>query len=412
MRSILEGVKVLDLTRFLSGPQATLFLAGMGADVIKIDDPKDGDPTASAPPFAGPQGISLERKTVSDMGLAYLKRARSKRSVMLDLKSVEGRSVFGRMVEQADVVIENFSVGVAQRLGVDYEQLKAVNPSIIYCSLTGYGSTGPDRKLKAYDPMVQAAVGMMSITGLPGTTPVKAGSPISDTVAGSFAAMGVISALFHRQRTGEGQAVDVSMTDCLFSLIFDEPLDCYGRLGLAEQQGSRIPRFSPFNSYPTSDGWVVLGAATQDDWTVLLRVIGRSDLAADLNFSRLAWRIENNQAVDAIVSAWTQMHSTTEVVHLMAEAKIPCRPVRKIEDVMQWQHLRERDMVQPVWNPLADAYMAASAPGFPLKFSGAAAGYEHAAPLPGQHTREVLSQLAGIDDTRYTELLQAGIIAG
>lgn len=275
MKKILEGIVVLDLTRFLSGPQATLLLAGMGAEVIKIDEPKGGDPTAFAPPFAGPEGVSFERKTDQDMGLAYLKRARSKQSMTLDLKSSRGREIFMTMVARADVVIENFSAGVSDRLEIGYEHLREANPSIIYCSLTGYGSTGPDRTLKAYDPMIQAAVGMMSITGQAGAGPMKAGSPISDTVAGVFAATGVVAALLHRERTGEGQAVDVSMADCLFSLIFDEPLDCYAELGLDYQQGSRIMRFSPFNAYPTLDGWVVAGAATQEDWIALLKTIDR-----------------------------------------------------------------------------------------------------------------------------------------
>lgn len=412
MRSILEGTTVLDLTRFLSGPQATLLLAGLGADVIKIDDPHSGDPTASAPPFAGREGISLERSTPEDMGLAYLKRARSKRSVLLDLKSVQGREAFLRMVERADVVIENFSVGVAGRLGIDYEQLRAVNPGLVHCSLTGYGSTGPDRNLKAYDPMVQAAVGMMSITGLPGTAPVKAGSPISDTVAGVFAATGVIAALLHRQRTGEGQAVDVSMADCLFSLIFDEPLDCYARLGQQEQQGSRIMRFSPFNSFPTQDGWVVLGAATQDDWTALLAVIGRTDLARHPDFGRLSWRIQNNAEVDRVVAEWTRCRTTAAIASAMAASKIPCSPVHTIDDVMQWPQLQARDMIQPVWNPRAQAHVAAKAPGFPLKFSRTPGGYERPAPLPGEHTREVLRALAGVGEAEYAAMLAARVAAG
>ena len=412
MRSILEGTTVLDLTRFLSGPQATLLLAGLGADVIKIDDPQGGDPTASAPPFAGSHGISLERSTPEDMGLAYLKRARSKRSVLLDLKSAQGREAFLRMVERADVVIENFSVGVAQRLGIDYEQLRTVNPGLVHCSLTGYGSTGPDRNLKAYDPMVQAAVGLMSITGMPGTAPVKAGSPLSDTVAGVFAATGVIAALLHRQRTGEGQAVDVSMADCLFSLIFDEPLDCYAQLGQQEQQGSRIMRFSPFNSFPTQDGWVVLGAATQNDWTALLGVIGRTDLAQHPDFGRLSWRIRNNAEVDRIVSEWTGCRTTAEVVSAMSSAKIPCSPVHTIDDVMQWPQLHARDMIQPVWNPLARAHVAAKAPGFPLKFSRTPGGYERPAPLPGEHTREVLRSLAGVGEEDYAAMLAARIASG
>jgi len=173
MKKILDGVVVLDLTRFFSGPQCTLYLAGMGAEVIKIDDPRGGDPTAFAPPFDGPGGIAFEKKSPQDMGLAYLKRARGKKSVTLDLKPAEGRRIFFQMVAKADVVVENFRAGVAARLGIDYASLSAANPSIIYCALTGYGSTGPARDDKAYDLMVQAAVGLMSMTGQAGEPPVK-----------------------------------------------------------------------------------------------------------------------------------------------------------------------------------------------------------------------------------------------
>jgi len=269
MKKILQGVVVLDLTRFFSGPQATLLLAGLGAEVIKIDDPATGDPTAFAPPFAGPEGVSFQRRTDSDMGLAYLKRQRGKKSTTLNLKSPRGREIFLQMVAHADVVVENFSAGVADRLGIGYAQLREANPRIIHCGISGYGATGPDRHMKAYDLMVQAAVGMMTITGTPESGPTKAGTPLSDAISGTFAAFGIVSALFHRAETGEGQSVDVSMADGLFSLLFDEPLDCYERLGLAPQQGNRIMRFSPFNSYRTADGWVAIGCATDAEWNAL-----------------------------------------------------------------------------------------------------------------------------------------------
>src|SRR5487761_2545131 len=233
MKKILDGVVVLDLTRFFSGPQCTLLLAGMGAEVIKIDDPKGGDPTAFAPPYDGPGGISFERRSDQDLGLAYLKRARGKKCVTLDLTSDQGRRIFLDMAAKADVVVENFRCGVASRLGVDYAALREANPEIIYCALTGYGSSGSSKNDKAYDLMVQAAVGLMSMPGQPGAPPVKTASALSDAISGVFAAHGIVAALLHRERTGEGQAIDVAMSDSLFSLIFDEPIDCYERLNLA-----------------------------------------------------------------------------------------------------------------------------------------------------------------------------------
>jgi formyl-CoA transferase len=410
MNKILDGVVVLDLTRFFSGPQATLLLAGMGAEVIKIDDPKTGDPTAFAPPYAGPNGISFARQTELDMGLAYLKRARAKKSATLNLKSEQGVALFKRMAANADVVIENFSAGVADRLGIGYEQLSQINPHLIYCSLTGYGSTGPDKNLKAYDPMIQAAVGLMSITGQPESGPVKAGSPISDAIAGVFAANGIVAALLHRERAGVGQAIDVSMADCLFSLIFDEPLDCYKRLGLEFQQGSRIMRFSPFNAYRTMDGWVVIGAATQADWTALVGVMQRDDLIEHRDYCRLAWRLSNNAEVDRIVESWTRKLRSADAVELLNGAKVPCSPVRTVDDVMRWAHLAERGMVEPVWNPLSGSHVDASAAGFPLKFSRTPGGYDGHAPRPGQHTDEVMARLAGVANAELHALRAGGVV--
>jgi CoA:oxalate CoA-transferase len=410
LKKILEGVVVLDLTRFFSGPQATLFLAGLGAEVIKIDDPATGDPTAFAPPFAGPAGVSFRRQTDQDMGIAYLKRARGKKSITLNLKSEEGRALFLRMVAAADVVIDNFSAGVAERLGIGYAQLREANPRIVHCGLTGYGNTGPDRQLKAYDLMVQAAVGMMSITGQPDTGPMKAGSPLSDAIAGTFAAMGVVSALYHRQASGEGQSVDVSMADCLFSLLFDEPLDCYERLGLAFQQGNRIMRFSPFNAYRTVDGWIAIGTASQAEWLALLGVMGQPEFAADPRFADVGSRIRHNTEVDAQVGGWTSRHSTEEVQRLLVAAGVPSSPVRDIDDVLRWPQMRERGMLTPLLNPLADAPVAAAAPGFPIKFSAAQASYDAPAPRPGAHTAEVLARLAGVGDGDLERLHRTGVI--
>lgn len=405
----LTGVVVLDLTRFLSGPQATLLLAGMGAEVIKIDDPDGGDPAANAPPFAGEHGVSMERQSPSDLGLAYLKRARNKKSITINLKSEQGRALFFALIEKADVLVENFRAGVTRKLGIDWEQLQARNPRLVYCSLTGYGNTGPDRQLKAYDLMVQAATGLMSITGEPGSGPVKAGSPLSDTIAGSHAALGVLAALMHRERTGQGQFVDVSMSDCLLSMLFDEPLDCYGQLGLDRQQGNRIMRFSPFNSYRSRDGWVVLGAATGADWDKLMQAIGRDDLLADPDMSRVGWRIVNNAEVDRVIQSWTIDHPTEAIVALMNRHDIPCSPVRSVDDVLAWPHARERGSLGPLPHPRGVA-VDAVAPGFPLKFSHAEAAWDQPAPLPGAHTDEVLSTMLGLGPDAIAALRAGKVI--
>jgi formyl-CoA transferase len=262
----LEGIVVLDLTRFLSGPHCTLLLAGLGAEVIKIDDPSSGDPAAKAPPYAGPGGATFERSSSDDYGIAYLKRARGKKSATLNLKDRRGRELLLRLARHADVLVENFRPGVSERLGIGYAALQDVNSRLVFCALSGYGASGPDRDLKAYDLMVQAESGLMSLTGEPAGAPMKTGGALSDMIAGTYAALGIVAALHERSRTGRGQSVDVAMVDCLFSMVLDEPVDSYERLGLAARQGNRIMRFSPFNAYRARDGWVTLGAATHEDW--------------------------------------------------------------------------------------------------------------------------------------------------
>jgi crotonobetainyl-CoA:carnitine CoA-transferase CaiB-like acyl-CoA transferase len=404
----LAGLVVLDLTRFLSGPHATLLLAGLGAEVIKIDEPALGDPTAGAPPLVGPQGVAFERRSAADFGIAYLKRARGKKSATLDLKHPEGRALFLRLAEHADVVIENFRPGVASRLGIDYESLKKRNARLVYCALTGYGATGPDRHLKAYDLMAQAASGLMSVTGEPQGPPMKTGTPLSDMIAGTYAALGVVAALQERNASGLGQAIDVSMVECLFSMLMDEPLDCYAALGLAPRQGNRIMRFSPFNAYRAADGWVALGAATAEEWNALARAIGREELRAHPEFDRVGWRLAHNDEVDAVLSQWTQDRSVSEITSVMQSHDVPCSPVRTPEEAIAWPHLRERGMVSPLATP-EGVPTAVNASALPLKFSRTPAALAPA-PRPGAHTAEVLERFLRLEPREIERLREKGVV--
>jgi len=406
---MLEGVRVLDLTRFLSGPHATLLLAGLGAEVIRIDDPRHGDPTFSTPPFLGPEGVALRRKSAADIGIAYLKRCRSKKAITLDLKKPAGRDLFLRLVKQADVVVENFRPGVMQRLELDFANLQRANPRIVHCSISGYGATGPLSRKKGYDLMVQAASGLMSITGAPDGDPTKAGSPLSDGIAGTYAVAGILAALLQRVHTRCGQFIDVSMLDCLFSLLFDEPLDCYERLGLPLRQGNRIMRFSPFNRYPTRDGAIVIGAGTEEDWVQLLGVIGRQDLAADANYMDRGWRVANNDIVDVIVGAWTRRHTTTGALSELDAADIPCAPINGVADILKSPQLISRGMLQPLRSPLLQDDSAVLAPGFPIKFSGANTEYRPAA-MPRANNEEIFSGLLQLSLSEIEELEKAGVI--
>jgi crotonobetainyl-CoA:carnitine CoA-transferase CaiB-like acyl-CoA transferase len=409
MSGTLDGVVVLDLTRYLAGPHCTLLLAGLGAQVIKLDDPRGGDPAAHAPPYAGAGGASFERSSAEDYGIAYLKRARGKKSATLNLKHPRGRELFLQLAGHADVVVENFRPGVSERLGIGYATLRSRNPRLVFCALSGYGATGPDRNLKAFDLMAQAESGLMSISGEPHGPPMKTGGALSDMIAGTYAALGIVSALHARSRTGLGQSVDVSMVDCLFSLLMDEPLDAYDKLGLAMRQGNRIMRFSPFNAYCASDGWLTLGVATHEDWLALLKVIGREDLREHPDFSRVDERIPNNAQVDRIVGEWFARHTVGDALRRLREADVSCAAVRTPRQAIDWPQLQAREMVRALRKPDGQATSLAAA-GMPLKFSDSAAHHDQPAPVPGAHTAEILERFLGLGAQEIAALRADGIV--
>ena len=389
-KGALSGIKVLDLTRYLSGPQTTLFLGALGAEVLKIDDPHQGDPVRNSPPFFGKDGVSMSKSSPLDIGIAYLKRARSKKSIELDLKSEDGINTFMRLAEKADVIVENFRVGVTKRLKIDYEQLKSKNPKIIYCSITGFGATGPDASKKAFDATVQAASGLMSITGEPDGLPMKIGSSMADTIAGTFAFSGILASLFRREKTGLGEYIDVSMTDCLISLLYDEPWDCFEALGLKKRQGNRIMRFSPFNCYAGKDGTVVLGAASEKDWISILRMIGQADLQYEDKFSSISKRIENNSEIDTIISIWTSTRSVDEIARLCENYEIPCHPVNDIAQIADWKQITDRETLTPLPHPYFTNMKGPLAANFPIKFSGSKVTLDNPAPKPNEHFKEIM----------------------
>lgn len=389
-KGALSGIKVLDLTRYLSGPQTTLFLGALGAEVLKIDNPHQGDPVRNSPPFFGKDGVSMSKASPLDIGIAYLKRARSKKSIELDLKSEDGINTFMRLAEKADVIVENFRVGVTKRLKIDYEQLKSKNPKIIYCSITGFGATGPDASKKAFDATVQAASGLMSITGEPDGLPMKIGSSMADTIAGTFAFSGILASLFRREKTGLGEYIDVSMTDCLISLLYDEPWDCFTALGLKKRQGNRIMRFSPFNCYAGKDGSVVLGAASEKDWISILRMIGQADLQYKDKFSSISKRIEHNSEIDTIISIWTSTRSVDEIARLCENYEIPCHPVNDIAQIADWKQIADREILTPLPHPYFTNMKGPLAANFPIKFSGSKVTLDNPAPKPNEHFKEIM----------------------
>lgn len=406
----LADVRVLDLSQYYAGPHATLLLAGLGAEVIRVDNPATGDPVASNPPFAGARGVSMRRQTDDDLGIAYLKRARGKKAITLNLKAEQGKALFLRLVERCDVLVENFTPGVTRRLGIDYVALAARLPRLIYCSITGYGPSGVDAQRKAYDAVTQAEAGLMSITGFPDGPPTKAGSSLSDGLAGMYAATAILAALIARERTGRGQLVDISLVESLVSLVMDEPLDCYERLGQPMRQGNRVMRLSPFNTYATRDGWVVIGAATTEHWHSILHAIERDDLLSDARFADTSSRLEHNVEVDALLAAWCADRTTAAVLARLRAFNAVCGPVRTMDDLKAWPMLRERHMLDALPHPLLGPMPEILTAGFPIHLSETPGGYDGAAPMPGADTADVLRDLLGIDAPELARLRERGVV--
>ncbi len=409
-KRILEGVRVLDLTQYFVGPHTTLLLAGMGAEVIRVDNPATGDTLSDTPIYAGPEGVSFERKTPDDLGVPFLKRSRAKKAVTLNLKDPEGLRLMLELAGKSDVLVENFSVGVTKRLGVDFESLHARHPRLVYCSITGYGQTGPDAHLKCYDVAAQAASGLMSMTGQPGGPPTKAGTALADSISSVFGLSGILAALYHQERTGEGQHVDIAMVDSVFSLIYDDPLEGYKQLGLDYRQGNRAPRVSPFNSYKTKDRWLVIATSTDAQWHTLCDVMGREDLKSDPEFATGSDRLLINDRVDAVIAEWAALQDGDDVLARLREAGVVCSPINDIEDVKAWPHIRARGMVEDLVHPTLGALDGLGAAGFPIKFSGTETGYEGLPVLPGTNNREILGGLLGLDDAALEKLAEDGII--
>ena len=407
---ILSDIRVLDLSQYLAGPHCTLLLSGMGAEVIRLDNPRTEDSLSGAPVYYGQQGPTIQKRDDSDIGIAFLKRQRGKKSITLDLKSPEGYALFLRLVEKADVLVENFSVGVTERLKIDWPHLKRTNPRLVYCSITGYGATGPDAKRRAYDLTTQAMSGLMSVTGQAGNPPTKAGTPLADTVSAGFAFSGILAALLHRERTDEGQFIDISMVDILFSLIFDEALDVYEDLEIDFQQGNRIMRFSPFNAYPTKDSWLVIGIGHDAMWRSLCTLIDRADLGTHPDWERMDWRVAHNDQVDALLTEWTCEQTTVHAVTKLEAAGIVASPVQGISDLLNWAHLHERGMIKTVAHPTLGELPELKAAGFPLKFSDAETGYGGAAAPCGTHNEEVYANLLNLKPEEIAVLKARTII--
>jgi CoA:oxalate CoA-transferase len=406
----LEGLRVIDLTRALAGPYATLLLAGLGAEVIKVEDPKGGDLARDNSPYVGRDGITVERKHDDDVSISHLTRARGKLGVSLNLKSPEAKEVFLDLVRTADIVVENFTAGTAERLGVGYEAAKAANPRIIYCSLSGFGATAPEGG-KAMDIIIQALSGAMYASGGPGEPPVRIGIPIADMLAPVFSVIGILSALEQRHRTGVGQHIDVSMLGALTSFVAIENWSAMAAAGMQARTGLTVQRLSPFGVFECADGYVAVVAVHEKLAQGLFRAMGRPELSDDARFANRDSRVANAVVLEETINGWSRQHSVEHVVAVLEAEGVPVAPVRHPEDALDDPRVVARHEAVPVAHPSYSSQVNLRTAGIPIVFSDADTGFDDVTPiLVGEHNDRVLVETLGYDAERIAALRERGVI--
>lgn len=403
----LHGVTVLDFTRALAGPFATMLLGGLGARVIRVEQPSGyGRDNA---PFLGKDGTSLTRRNPDDVSLAHLIRNRGKDSITLNLKSAQARTVFADLVKHVDVVVENFTRGTAERLGIGYSAASAVRPDIIYCSISGFGQEGATGGGKAMDGIIQALSGVMMTSGRPEDPPTRIGVPFADLSAPMFAVMGIVSALYHRERTGQGQYIDVSMLGAMTALQSVEPFEILEQLGVPLRTGASVPRLAPFGVYPAADGHVVICCSGDKNFGILTRVMEQPGLASDERFASQAARLRNYEALDAEVSAWSSTLPAREVTRRLEAAGIAGAEVRGPGDALRDERVLARDEIVRLAHPRHGA-TGVYGPGVPIVFSKTKARISERSAELGEHNQDVYRDLLQYSDATLAELQRSDTI--
>jgi crotonobetainyl-CoA:carnitine CoA-transferase CaiB-like acyl-CoA transferase len=397
IRRPLEGMLVLDLGQIYNGPYCGLLLGFMGARVIKIESP-EGDV------------LRRRKRNVEPYPLVMLNS--NKESVVLDLKHPQGKALFLRLVNRADVVVENFAAGVMERLGLGWDVLHAENPRLVYGTGSGFGLTGPYRDLPAMDLTIQAMSGIMNATGFADRPPVKAGPAVCDFLAGVHLCAGILGALMHRERTGQGQLVEVAMLDAaVMALASAVGVFMDGDGGVPVRTGNRHPALAiaPYNVYPTRDGYVAIFTASERHWHSIARVLGRDDLLANPDFASTPSRAARTEEIDALVEGWTRQRGKEEVLKTLTEAHVPCAPVRTTREVVYDPHLMERG----TWVDVEHSRRGKTrVPISPIRLHGSApATVDRVAPLLGQDTERVLSEVLSLSVDELAGLRAAGVTA-
>ena len=395
----LSDLTVLDLTWILSGPFASMILCDMGADVIKVERPPYGDIARTTGPYIG------------DESGYFFSVNRGKRSICIDLRNKQGRETFLRLAENADVVMENFTPGTMGALGLGYDVLSARNPRLVYAATSGFGQTGPERDRPALDVIVQGMGGIMSITGEPDGPPVRPGVSQGDITAGLFTAIGILSALHERERSGQGQLVDISMLDCQIAILENAFVRYFATGEPPKPIGTRHPLTTPFQAFPTAGGWIVIAIApgVENQWELFCVKIGRADLIDDPRFDTPGLRTKNHAVLEPMLIEALKVKTAEEWLREFDAIGLPCGPLNDIQHAAEQAQVKAREMLVDVEHPSG---FSLKIPDTPIKLSRTPGGIAGPPPGIGEHTDEVLSSMLGLSAQEIAGLREAGAVFG
>lgn len=397
MRQALEDIKILDLSRVIAGPFGTSLLGDMGAQIIKVELPGRGDD--------GRYGFPL----VDGVPVAFKALNRNKRGITLDMRKPEGAALLRRLVAHVDVVVENFSAGTMDRWGLGYASLAEINPRVIYAALSGFGQTGPYADRTSYDIIAQACGGLMALTGSADGPPTRGGGSLGDFIGGTFLAVAILGAVHHRERTGQGQMVDVSNMDAIFSMLDNWPT-LYSLTGrLPQRLGNRHPFVTPYDCFAAKDGYLVIGIGNSRLFRELMAAMGRPELGTDPRYKSPPARLERHAEVNEIVAAWVAERTVDEVLAILGPqgANIPCAPVLTIDKLVSDPHVRAREMLVDLPDPTLGTIPVT---GVPFKMSRSPGKLRHLGPDLGEHNDEVYGELLGLSAEERERLRQESVI--
>lgn len=407
MPNVLPNIRVLDLTRVLAGPWGTQILADMGAEVIKIERPKTGDDTrAWGPPYLrdADGGNTTE-------AAYFLSANRGKQSLSLNVASPEGQDIIRRLVKDCDVFVENYKVGDMARYGLGYDDLKKINPGLIYCSVTGFGQTGPMSHLPGYDFIIQGMGGLMSITGerddLPGGGPQKVGIAVSDIFTGLYATIAILAALSYRDQTGIGQYIDMALLDVQVATMANMNMNFLTSGVVPHRQGNAHANIVPYQVFDAKDGQLIIAAGNDSQFAKLCQVLESPDLATDERYAANANRVRNRERLVPLLQEILSHRSVSEWISLIEPQGIPCGAINNIAQVFDNPQIKHRGMKIEVSHPLVGSLPLVANP---IKFSETPISYEKAPPTLGQHTKQILSELASMTESEIEELSRKGVV--